>query len=708
MMSVGRRPILLSVLAMLIAGVNVAGARPLADDGALHRVAGGVAADAKFVPEQVIVQFRSGVSAGERGSVLSARDARAARTLGKPGLTLVRLSDGASVQATVAALEQDPNVAFAEPNYVYRLTQTIPNDPDFGLLWGLNQVGDHDIDAPEAWDTQTGSSNVVVAVIDSGVAYDHPELNGNIWVNPAEDVDGVDDDGNGRIDDVRGWDFVQNDNTPLDFNGHGTHVAGTIGAEGNNAAAIAGVNWDVSIMPLRAASAGGSLTNGHIAAAINYACAQDAHVVNGSFGGPGRSTAISNAIKSNPCKDTLFVFAAGNDGDVLNNNTAASNSFPCEYHRPSPHGVGAKNIVCVAATNVNDGLASFSNRGKSAVHLAAPGVDIYSTWPEWSPVFSDDLEASFANWAQAGGTAAWLQTNELANSGSFSMTDSPGGTYPNNQNITVRNNAALNLSGQAGCAVDYALELLMRDFDPSTGAVFDWFAIERATSSGGPWTEISFYFGDTVPPAGSGGFALLTDDLSALDGDVSAYFRFLVHSDNTVRDDGAHVDDVVVKCLQAGGEDYNEIDGTSMATPHVAGVAALLLAQEPAMTPAQLKNAILKGVDKKSNLSNHVSSSGRLNADKSLDIAMDHIDPQTTITGHPPNQAGSHKATFRFTSNEPGSTFQCRHMNGPWQGCSSPKVYKNLNNGRHMFRVRAVDKNGNVDMTPAQDTWRIH
>ena len=144
-----------------------------------------------------------------------------------------------------------------------------------------------------------------------------------------------------------------------------------------------------------------------------------------------------------------------------------------------------------------------------------------------------------------------------------------------------------------------------------------------------------------------------------------------------------------------------------MASPHVAGVAALLLAQEPAMTPQQLKNALLKGVDKKTGLANHVVTGGRLNANNSLLIAMDHVAPETTITGRPPGSTRGRKATFRFVSSEPGSTFQCKHMNGPWTACSSPKVYSGLGTGMHAFKVRAIDKNGNVDATPASDTWRI-
>ena len=279
------RPTVLVVAGALIAAAPGAGADKgaVVSDAPLQR-SGGLAGQA-FVPGELIVQFRGGASTAARSSALRTRGARLVEGLGQKGLALVKLPEGASVTAAAQALEDDPTVEFAEPNYISHLTATVPNDPRFADLWGLNQTADHDIDAPEAWDLNTGSGNVLVAVIDSGVSYTHPDLAPNIWVND-DPAGGGDQDGNGKTDDTRGWDFVQEDNVPLDYNGHGTHVAGTIGAQGNNSAGITGVNWDVSIMPLRAANGAGSLTDADITQAITYACQNGADIVNGSFGGP--------------------------------------------------------------------------------------------------------------------------------------------------------------------------------------------------------------------------------------------------------------------------------------------------------------------------------------------------------------------------------------------------------------------------------------
>ncbi|MDQ4082603.1 MAG: S8 family serine peptidase, partial [Actinomycetota bacterium] len=296
---------------------------------------------ASFVPGELIVRFAPDATAAEQADTLRDRGAEVERALPFQRLKLVRLSRGASVHDTAAALERDPDVAYAEPNYVRKLARRIPNDPSFVDLWGLDNTGDADIDAPEAWDFTTGSESIVVAVVDTGIAHTHSDLTGNIWTSPREVANGRDDDANGFVDDVRGWDFVAKDNAPLDDNGHGTHVAGIIGARGDNATGVVGVTWHVKLMPLRAANSAGTLSDADIAAAFRYAGRMGARIVNGSFGSPGFSRTLLEAIEAHP--NTLFVFAAGNGGsDGRGDNNDSSPEFPCSYALP--------NIVCVAAS----------------------------------------------------------------------------------------------------------------------------------------------------------------------------------------------------------------------------------------------------------------------------------------------------------------------------------------------------------------------
>ncbi len=338
---------------------------------------------AEIVPNQLIVRFEPGTTLGERRGAVRDQGATVAQSLALPRTELVELPEDTSVEEAIAAFEADPDVAYAEPNYVYEIS-AVPNDTNFGLLWGLNQVSDKDIDAPEAWDLTTGSSSILVGVIDTGVAYDHPDLAANIWTND-DPAGGGDNDGNGFVDDTHGWDFVSNDNVPLDANEHGSHVAGTIGARGNNALGITGVNWQVSIMPLRAGNAGGGLTDSAIVGAITYACANGARVVNGSFGGVGSSQATFDAITSSACANTLFVFAAGNGGiDGIGDDNDTMPQYPCNY--------ATTRIVCVAATDQNDARATFSNFGATSVDLAAPGVAVYSTIPTFANVATDGFE----------------------------------------------------------------------------------------------------------------------------------------------------------------------------------------------------------------------------------------------------------------------------------------------------------------------------
>ena len=288
---------------------------------------------------------------------------------------LLKMPKNADVNKAIRDFNNNPNVEYAEPNYIVQ-TALMPNDPDFSKLYGLHNTGqtggtaDADIDAPEAWDLQTGSNNVVIAVIDTGVDYTHEDLSANIWTNPKEvPNNGIDDDANGFIDDVRGWDFYNNDNDPFDDHGHGTHVSGTIGGVGNNGIGVAGVNWNVKIMPLKFLGASGSGTTAGAISSVQYATLMGVHVMSNSWGGGGFSQALKDVISAANDAGILFVAAAGNS----NSNNDVTPHYPSSYDVP--------NVVAVAATDHNDLRASFSNYGASSVHLGAPGVNTYSTVP---------------------------------------------------------------------------------------------------------------------------------------------------------------------------------------------------------------------------------------------------------------------------------------------------------------------------------------
>jgi subtilisin family serine protease len=306
----------------------------------------------------------------------------ATRHLGANGLFEVDAADGEAGAADVrAAVSRLPGFRFLEPDFVLQADATTANDPYYaaGHLWGLNNTGqsgglaDADIDAPEAWDLARGNGSTVVGVIDSGVDYNHPDLAANIWTNPGEvPGDGLDNDANGYVDDVRGWDFANRDNNPMDDNGHGTHVAGTIAGAGNNGVGVTGVNWNARIVPLKFMNSGGTGYLSDAVAAINYATALkqrgvNIRVTNNSWAGGAYSSTLYDAIRRHNDAGVMFVAAAGNNGQ----NVDTALSYPSAYNLP--------NVVAVAATDRSDVLGSFSNYGATQVDLAAPGVSITST-----------------------------------------------------------------------------------------------------------------------------------------------------------------------------------------------------------------------------------------------------------------------------------------------------------------------------------------
>jgi subtilisin family serine protease len=773
-----RTSLVLSLLALLgVVGVAPAAARD-------------------FAPHELVVRYRAGVDAQERAAVRDDLGAHDARRLGVPRLELVHLESGASVVEEERAFERRAEVLYAEPNFVFRL-DGVPNEPSFAQLWGMRNFGqnvngatgtpDADIDATEAWNISTGSPSVTVAVVDSGVAYDHPDLAPNIWTNPAESGAGkefnhIDDDGNGLVDDWHGWDFESNDNDPRDFAGHGTHVAGTIGARGNNGMGVAGVNWQVGLMPLRVCDGDGVCDGAAVIEAFSYARAHGARVVNASFGASfdaeDQSKAMTDAINAAP--DTLFVAAAGNEGK----DDDAAPVYPCA--------TPAANVICVAATDQNDALAPFSNYGKTSVDLAAPGTNVLSTQPEYGlPLFEDGFESPLGTtWTTGGLHNSWARTGEHTASGSFSLADSPGAPYANSTNSFVRRTAPVDLAGQAGCRLRYQMRL-------ETELGHDRLFVEASTNASSGWKTVGGWSGST-----QGAFQSRSSDLSDFDGEGTVYVRFRLVTDASGLADGVHLDNVSVSCLDSAfeGDELVLLSGTSMAAPHVAGAAALVLATRPGATTAAVRGALLTRVDHKAALAGKVATGGRLNLLRAIDLMPpaapsvtgtepvspandntpmvkgsaesgsivrvyttaacagapvavagafvlgstglavavpdnssttfratatdaagnvspcsassatyieDSVAPNTVIQSGPAATTGVARPTFAFASSEPARAYHCRVDAAAFAPCASPFTTAPLANGPHTFAVRAVDRAGNLDPTPATRAFTV-
>jgi serine protease len=375
----------------------------------------------EYAPDSVLVRFKEGASSLRLRSLVmesvngsmedkngDGRYDRFTNVDPSGRMAKIDLAKTMSVERAIDLLRNDPAIQYVEPNYIQHAFAT-PNDPRFNELYGLHNTGqtggtaDADIDAVEAWDNSVGSRSVVVAVIDTGVDYNHPDLAANIWTNPGEiPGNGLDDDANGVIDDVHGFNAITNGGNPLDDNQHGSHCSGTIGGVGSNGVGVAGVNWEVSIMAIKFLSASGSGTTADAIEGIDYAVGRknagvNLRVLSNSWGGGGFSQALADSITAANTANMLFVAAAGNAG--TNNDTTPS--YPASYDIP--------NVVSVAATDRSDALASFSNFGATSVDLGAPGVNILSTTP--SNTYSVFSGTSMATPHVAGVAALVLSAN---------------------------------------------------------------------------------------------------------------------------------------------------------------------------------------------------------------------------------------------------------------------------------------------------------
>ncbi|MBI3811942.1 MAG: S8 family serine peptidase [Nitrospirae bacterium] len=358
------------------------------------------ASPTSYVPGEILVKFKPGTPDETIERFADRMKTTVKRKSDLTGVQRLSLPADLSVEEALSAYQNHPDVLYAEPNYIRRASATIPNDSFLNEQWGLHNTGQTvnanppfsgiagaDIGAPKAWDITTGSSQIIVAVIDSGVDYTHPDLSANVLTNGWNFVGtqtctlDASNNCNCTADDLNG------NSDPMDDNGHGTHVAGIMGAEGNNSIGIAGVLWTAQILPLKILGANGCGSAGDEIQAIDYAINKGAKIINASFGGPDLSSSEEDAIRAANTAGIVFVAAAGNESS--DNDKVPI--YPAGYNLP--------NVISVAASDPDDQLAAFSNFGKNRVDIAAPGVCILSTI---SSQVASELSRSCPNSAPAG------------------------------------------------------------------------------------------------------------------------------------------------------------------------------------------------------------------------------------------------------------------------------------------------------------------
>src|SRR4051794_7717144 len=572
--------------------------------------------------QRIVVRYRTGASAAQRqAAAAGARNARSAGFLSRT--ELLTLPAGAEPRAVAARIAREPGVAWAEPEVRYR-GAAVPNDPLFGEQWALRNAGQRvldrsgtagaDISAPAAWDLETGRPDVTVAVVDSGVASDHADLAPNLWTNAGEVAgNGVDDDGNGFVDDVHGWDWVDGDNAPRDLMGHGTHVAGIAAGRGGDGSGTAGIAWGARIMPLRVLDSYDAGSSVDIAQAFAYAARMGARVVNASILGADAQV-IGDVVREHP--ETLFVTAAGNSHTDLD----ASPTYPCSL----PY----DNVVCVGASDEDDQLASFSNYGPGTVDLAAPGVRVLAPQPALRTVFGDDFESA------KGWTGGWATTDEQASSPTHGFADSPHADYADS---TTRqsDSPTFDVTGLSGCRAELRLWLeLAHSGDEWSLTGTDVDANEDEVGASVAWP---------ARLAGEWVHGWL------LDLRHHVRMRLRLASGASGHAAGATIDDLLVRCIDpaaAPGQSFDYFSGTSMAAPMVSGVAALLWSRNPGLSVAQVRAALLNGADRVPGVAGRVAT-GRLDARAAL--------ARVPAAAPPPPSGGGAPSTAPSSSSAPST-----------------------------------------------------
>jgi len=535
-----------------------------------------------YKPGELLVKFKKGATEKQIADLHKSLGSTVLRRIDRLRLERVKLRKGLSERDAIKAYMSSGIVEIAERHALRYTNATTPNDEYFGEQWGLEKIR-----APEAWDFTTGNPEIIIAVIDTGVDYSHPDLAKNIWVNVNEvPGDGVDNDGNGYVDDIYGWDFAGNDEAlpsdadsdPMDVDGHGTHVAGIIAAKGNNNIGIAGVCWNAKIMALKVqADNGEDMDDMDIIEAISYAIDNGAQIVNCSFGGGGPEGSERDAFVDLKNNHILAVCAAGNDG--VDTDLAGNENYPSCY--------SLENIISVAASDQNDNLASISNYGPTSVDIMAPGEGIKSTVPA---AFYTDASVTIGAEIYTAYGMAFAGTTDAEGITALLYDCKKG--YSNEFPAGVSGNIALIERGKID---EYYPDFRFSDkVSNAQAAGATAVIIYNNVSSDDPLGEFDNWTlgasGDWPPVV-----CISREDGLALKG---------MSTPQTT----------VINTLANISSCFGNKSGTSMAAPHVSGIAGLILSKNLGLDYSDVKSMILNTVDKVSFVSNMLVSGGRVNA----------------------------------------------------------------------------------------------
>jgi subtilisin family serine protease len=598
--------------------------------------------EAEYRDYEILVKFRANVTEEQIASLEQDFGLARINRFDGTGVYHYWVPVDLTVPEAVELLSHHDWVDSAEPNFVRALHAY--DNPQTNQ-WYLRNTGQsvngatgppgNDINWTAAISKFTTTNSVIVAVLDTGVALNHEDLTANIWTNTSERANGRDDDGNGYVDDLFGFDFVNNDPLPYDEAGHGSLVAGIIGAVADNGRGIVGICPRAKIMPLRVADQFGLIAISDSIPALEYARSKGAKIINCSFGGPGFSTLERTAYAALRDAGILVVCAAGNDG--ANNDQAPF--YPASYN--------LANMISVAAVDRTLALASFSNYGTNSVQVAAPGTDMYSTDLTRIGVFRDRFQAGIAGWISGGvaGLYHWeFLTNGLnvyLSDGSWSSQNGDSEPYKPDTDTWMQS-PRISLSTSIGCQLSF-----LADYDLADDVV----RIETSEDLL-HWTPIGYIFGSSIRGP-------ISFDLSSADG-RDVYLRFHLISNESWEGSGISVDDISITRISVFSDGqsarYTLDDGTSFAAPIVSGVAAMALAQRPDLTFAQVKSLILSNARPVAALAGKVASKGIVDAARVMtalgNLTIGGLAP--VITANPQSQMVTVGATVSFSVSATG------------------------------------------------------